>query len=213
MDMQTAFVPSPQFTSLAGPDRLERTKKALEANGFEVVVVDSLAEAKDAVLALIPEGSEVMTNTSRTLDEAGISAVLNESGKYDSIRNKLMAAYGDETKAREMRKLAAAPDFSLGSVHAVTEDGAVMIASMSGSQIGQYPYSAGKVIWVAGSHKIVRDEAEGVRRIHEHSLPLESERAQAAYGIQSAVKKLLTVRGDHAAGRYTLVLVNEHVGF
>ncbi len=212
MDMQVANTPSAEFTTVADPDRVARTKKALEANGFEVVVVDSLAEAKDAVLALIPEGSEVLTNTSRTLDEAGISAAINESGKYDSIRNTLNAAYGDQSKAREMRKLGAAPDFSLGSVHAITEDGAVMIASMSGSQIGQYPYSAGKVIWVAGSHKIVADEDHGNRRIHEHSLPLESVRAQAAYGIQSAVKKLLTIRGG-MPGRFTLVLVNEHVGF
>ena len=99
-----------------------------------------------------------MTNTSRTLDEIGVTAEINESGRYDAVRGKMMALYGDPTKKREMRKIAAAPDFALGSVQAVTEDGEVLIASATGSQLGQYPYSAGKVIWVAGTHKIVADD-------------------------------------------------------
>ena len=213
MTAVTAFKPISDFAELADEASLARTKKALEANGFEVFVVDSGAEAKAKVLELIPAGSEVMTNTSKTLDEIGVSKEINESGRYDAIRPKMMALYADPTKKREMRKIAAAPDFALGSVHAITEHGEVIIASASGSQLGPYPYSAGKVIWVAGTHKIVDDHDHGRRRIKEHTFPLENERAQAAYGMGSSIHKELTIRGDSAPGRYTLVLIREHIGF
>lgn len=212
MNAVTPFKPDPKYTALAEEETIERTKKALEANGFEVFVVDSATEAKAKVLELIPEGAEVMTNSSKTLDDIGLSAVLNESGKYDALRPKLMALFADPNKKREQRKVAAAPDFSLGSVNAITETGSVIIASASGSQISQYPYAAGKVIWVAGTHKIVRDAAEAERRLKEHALPLENERALAVYGFNSALLKVLTIHGDRP-GHYTLVLIREHLGF
>jgi hypothetical protein len=212
MNAVAAFKPDPKYTALAKEDTIERTKKALEANGIEVFVVDSAAEAKAKVLELVPEGAEVMTNASKTLDEAGISAAINDSGKYDALRPKLMALYADPKKKREQRKVAAAPDFALGSAHAITEDGHVIIASASGSQLGQYPYAAGKVIWVAGTHKIVRDDAEAERRLKEHALPLENERALATYGFNSALLKILHIRGDRP-GHYTLILIREHIGF
>ena len=90
--------------------------------------------------------------------------------------------------------------------------GDVVIASGSGSQIGQYPYAAGRVILVAGTHKIVRDGDEARRRLTEHALPLENERMLGAYGRGSAIKKVLTVHGD-APGRFTVVLIREHLGF
>jgi hypothetical protein len=212
MNAVTAFTPDPRHIALADDVTIARTQKALEANGFEVFVVENSAEAKAKILELIPEGSEVMTNTSKTLDEIGISAAINESGKYDAVRPKLMALYGDPNKKREQRKVAAAPDFSLGSVAAVTEDGHLVIASASGSQLGQYPYAAGHVILVAGTHKIVEDDAAAERRLNEHAFPLENERALAAYGMNSALLKILTLRGERP-GRVTVVLIREHLGF
>jgi hypothetical protein len=206
------FRPHPRYTTPAEDHVIERTKAALEANGFEVFVVDNAAEAKAKVLELIPEGAEVMTNTSKTLDEIGISREINESGRYEAVRPKLMALFGDPTKKREQRKVAAAPDFSLGSVHAITEDGDIVIASGSGSQIGQYPYAAGRVILVAGTHKIVRDIDAAHLRLREHALPLENERMLGAYGRGSAIKKVLTIHGE-APGRLTLILIREHLGF
>lgn len=207
-----AFQPHSRYTTLAEDHVIDRTKAALEANGFEVFVVDSGAEAKAKILELIPEGSEVMTNTSKTLDEIGISQAINESGKYDAVRPKLMALFGDPTKKREQRKVAAAPDFALGSAHAITETGDVVIASGSGSQIGQYPYAAGRVILVAGTHKIVPDVERAQLRLREHALPLENERMLGAYGRGSSIKKVLTIHGD-APGRFTVVLIREHFGF
>ena len=116
-----------------------------------------------------------------------------------------------------MRKLGAAPDFAVGSVHAVTEDGHLLIASNTGSQLPAYVYSAGKVIWVVGAQKIVKDLDEGMKRLREYVLDLETARARKAYGLpddwNSFYSKVLVFRREVNPGRTHLVLVNEALGF
>jgi len=95
----------------------------------------------------------------------------------------------------------------------VAEDGRVIVASRSGSQLGLYVSGAGKVIWVVGAQKIVCDVAEGLRHMEEYSLPLEDQRAQKAYGIHSEIAKLLIFNKEVIPGRITLILVKEESGF
>ena len=106
---------------------------------------------------------------------------------YDAIRPQLFKM-DRQTRRREMRKLASAPDYVVGSVHAVTEDGVLVVASFSGSQLGPYASGAGHVIIVAGTKKIVPDLETGLRRIREYSYPLEEHAALArrtAWGVAS----------------------------
>jgi hypothetical protein len=117
------------------------------------------------------------------------------------------------TQGDDIRRLGSAPDVMLGSVHAVTETGSMLAASMGGGQLGPYASGAGRVILVVGTQKIVSDVDEGLRRIHEYALPLENARAQAAYGIDSAVNKILIINREIVPGRITVVLVDEILGF
>ena len=204
--------PNPAFGALASDARIAAAVAALRANGFDVLVVDTAAEAKAKVLERVPQGAEVFTSLSRTLEVTGIGKELNESGRYDAIRPKV-AKLDRATQGREIRKLAAAPDYVVGSVHAVTEDGQVLIGSGSGSQIGHYAYEAGKVIWVVGTQKIVRDVADGLRRIEEYSLPLENQRMLDAIGRPSALAKVLIMKKGYPPDRITLILVKENLGF
>ncbi|TME21678.1 MAG: hypothetical protein E6I68_10760, partial [Chloroflexi bacterium] len=66
---------------------------------------------------------------------------------------------------------------------------------------------------VVGMQKIVPDLEEGLRRIDEYSYALEDARAQAAYGISSAVNKILIINREIIPGRITVVLVDEVLGF
>ena len=86
-----------------------------------VEVVPDLDAARDAVLARIPEGSVVMTNTSMTLQETGIAAAIDDGGPYESARNKMMAL-DFATQLQQMKAIAGQPDYALGSVHAVSRD-------------------------------------------------------------------------------------------
>jgi hypothetical protein len=207
-----AVTPVEEFAKLAVNERIERTSKALEANGIQTLVAEDRAEAKRLFFELIPEGSEVFLGASVTLEQLGLAADVDQSGRFDAIRPK-MYAMNRETQGREIRKLISAPDFAAGSVHAVTEDGHVLIASATGSQLGPYASGAGKVIWVVGAQKIVKDLNDGLRRLNEHVVPLEEEHMQQLYKVSTSVNEMLIVNRATRPGRITMIIVKEELGF
>src|SRR6476659_6153970 len=160
--------PSETATAEFGPlrprDQIEAASEALGGHGVTSVVVDSGEDAKDAVLSMLPVGAEIFNNTSRTLESIGLAEVIERSGAFHPLRLRLYQM-DHEMQRREMRQLAAAPDFVVGSAHAVTTDGSLLVASASGSQLGPLVSGAGEVILVIGGQKVVADVATGLRRI------------------------------------------------
>ena len=202
---------SDRFTALPDDQALTATVTALEEHGFSVEVVDGLDAAREAVLARIPHGSSVMTNTSVTLQETGIADAINNDGPYESARNR-MFALDFATQAQEMKAIGGQPDYALGSVHAVTRDGTLVIASASGSQLASYSWGAANVIFVIGAQKLVPTLEAAHQRIYQHSLILEDARAQAAYGQHSSVGKVLEIHQE-LPGRIHVVLIRQSVGY
>jgi hypothetical protein len=200
-----------RFTTLPDDATLAATVVALEEHGFSVEVVDDVEAARDAVLAHIPEGASVMTKTSVTLQETGIAEAIDGGGRYESARTRMMAL-DFATQLQEMKAVAGQPDFALGSVHAVTRDGTLVIASASGSQLASYAWGAANVIFVVGAQKLVPNLDTAHERIVEHSFPLEDARAYAAYGQNSRVGKVLEIHQEDP-GRIHVVLVRQAVGF
>jgi hypothetical protein len=200
-----------RFTTLPDDRTLAPVVTALEEHGFSVEVVDDLDAAREAVLARIPRGSSVMTNTSVTLQETGIADAVNDSGDYDSARVK-MAGLDFATQLQEMKAIGGQPDYALGSVHAVTRDGTLVIASASGSQLASYAWGAANVIFVVGAQKLVPTLEAARERVYQHSLVLEDARAIAAYGQHSSVGKILEIHQE-LPGRIHIVLIREAVGF
>ena len=201
------------YNQIATPELVAQTKLNLEARGFVVHLATTKDDAKNLALSLIPEGSEVMTMSSVTLGETGIDAVLNNSGKYNAIRDKL---YGldRQTQAKEMKILGSVHDYAIGSVQAITVDGEIVVASATGSQIPAYAYSSNKVIWVVGTQKITTDLMDGMKRLNEYVLPLESERAHKAYGVPgSSVNKVLIYNKEVIPERVHIILVSEVLGY
>ena len=209
--MSTTATPD-RFTSLPDEHALAATVVALEEHGFSVEVADDLDAARATVLARIPEGSSVMTNTSVTLAETGIADAINDgAGRWESARNK-MFALDFATQAQEMKAIGGQPDYALGSVHAITADGTLVIASASGSQLASYAWGAANVIFVVGAQKLVPTLDAAHQRIYQHSLPLEDARAQAAYGQHSQVGKVLEIHQE-LPGRIHIVVIRRQVGF
>ena len=207
-----AVTPIEIFAKQANDERIARTSKALEANGIKTLIAENGPEAKRLFFGLVPEGAEVFLGASVTLETLGIKDEIDKSGKYEALRPK-MFALNRETQGREIRKLGGAPDYAAGSVHAVTEDGHVLIASNTGSQLGPYASGAGKIIWVVGSQKIVKDLNEGLRRIQEYVVPLEEEHMQQLYHVSTNVSKLLIVNREIRPDRITMIIVKEELGF
>ena len=208
--MSTIATPD-RFTTLPDEPMIASAVTALEEHGFSVEVVDDLDAARQAVLARIPDGSSVMTNTSVTLQETGIADAINGGGHYDSARNR-MFALDFATQAQEMKAIGGQPDYALGSVHAVTQDGTLVIASASGSQLASYAWGAANVILVVGAQKLVPTLEAAHQRIYQHSLVLEDARAIAAYGQHSSVGKILEIHQE-LPGRIHIVLIRQAVGF
>jgi hypothetical protein len=202
---------APPFTEAASTERIDRVAEALARHNIEAMVVDTGAEARERVLSMLPEGAEVHWGTSRTLEEIGLTPELLAEGRYDAIRPRYLQM-DRATQAREIRKLSAAPDFMLGSVQAITDDGALVVASYSGSQIGPYAIGAGRVILVVGSQKIVADLDEGMRRAREHVQPYEDASLRNRIGVPTKLAKLLVIFEDASPGRVTVILVREPVG-
>jgi hypothetical protein len=209
--MITALELDQEFNRLATEAQVARTVRALEANGIQVFVVENGEEARARVLELIPAGAEVYNSASRTLDLTGLAGDIQTATRFRPVRAQLRDL-DRTTQQKEIRKLTASPDVLVGSVHAITEQGQILIASALGTQLGAAAWGAGLVIWVVGTHKLVPTLADGLRRIQEYCYPLEDARTRQAYGQASAVNKLLIVNGERP-GRIKVVLVNQILGF
>lgn len=209
---EATATPAASFADPVSAEILERTALALKANGFAVEILDDAAVARGRVRDLIPEGASVFTSASETTRLSGIEEDVNTSGRYDALKPRVLAM-DRATQGDDIRRLLANPDVVVGSVHAITETGSILVASASGSQLPAYAGGAGRAIWIVGAQKIVPDLATGVRRLEEHTLPLETVRAQAAYGKPSAINRLLVLNAEPFPGRVTVLLVREAIGF
>ncbi|MGP7999236.1 MAG: LUD domain-containing protein [Streptosporangiaceae bacterium] len=208
----TIPIPATSFADPAPAERLERAAAALAAHGFIVEILDDAAAARARIKDLIPEGASVFTGASETLRLSGIEDDISTSGRYDAVKTRGQAL--DRVKdLREIWRLMSTPDVIVGSVHAVTETGSLVIASASGSQLPGYAGGAAHAIWIVGAQKVVPDLPTALRRVEEHSLPLENARAQAAYGQPSAINRLLILNAELEPGRGTVLLLREAIGF
>jgi len=205
-------MPTTSFTDPAPAQRLERAAAALTAKNFAVEILDDAAAARTRVKDLIPEGASVFTGASETLRLSGIDADINTSGRYQAIKPQTLAM-DRITAADDIRRLRAVPDVVVGSVHAVTETGSLVAASGTGSQLPAYAGGAARAIWIVGAQKLVPDLPAALRRVEDHCLPLESARAQVAYGQPSAINRLLILNAEPHPGRGTVLLLREAIGF
>ena len=200
------------YTTPASTAELEALAARLKERNFEPVIVEDAAAARTAVLERLPEGSEVHTAKSKTLEDIGVLQELMESDRYDFLRKRYFKM-DRNTQAREMRKLVAAPDIMVGSVQAVTEAGQLVVASASGSQMGPYSAASGKLIVVVGSQKIVPDLEAAMRRIHEYVTPYEDARLRAQMGVGTKLARVLILEQDFMPGHTTVILVKQPVGY
>ncbi|WP_326640549.1 lactate utilization protein [Streptosporangium sp. NBC_01755] len=209
---ETGLAIDTRFQRPATEERLQRAAAALREKGYAVEIVDTPAEARAAVNRMLPDDESILTVSSETLRTSGLDDDINTSGRFDAVRPKLMRLR-EEERLHQMRAIGAAPDVVVGSVHALTEDGRLLTASGSGSQLGPYSFGAGRVIWVVGSQKIVPDLDTALRRIETYAYPREDVRAREAYGVPATLSKILIVNNEMFPGRITVVLVREPIGF
>lgn len=199
------------YAAAATEEDLQAVAGRLRERNFEVLIVDSAAEARAAVLERLPEGAEIHSGKSKTLEDAGLFQTLMESDRYEFLRKRTLKM-DRRAQADEIRKLTAAPDVMLGSVQALTAAGQLVAASASGSQIGPYASGARLLILVVGSQKLVPDLDTALARIREHVQPYEDARLREQLGVGTKLARILILEQDFMPGRTTVVLVRQPIG-
>lgn len=200
-----------KFSESASEEMIQHVAGKLRKRNIEVVVVDDGDAARQAVLERLGDGAEVHSGKSKTLEDAGIFKALQESGRYDFLRDRYMKM-DRKTEARAIRKLIGAPDIMLGSVNALTEDGLLVATSATGSQLGPYASGGGKLLLVVGSQKIVSDLNTALKRIREHVFPWEDAQVRERLHVGTVVGKILIIEREWIADRTTVVLVRQPIG-
>ena len=198
---------------LPDDETVDKAVENLEANGFEVVVVDSADEALATLKRHIPDGASVMNGHSTTLEEIGFDEYLTEGDhEWEALPNEIRGI-DDDAERQAVRREAQTADQFLGSVNAIAKTGELVAADRSGSRIGAYPFAAANVTIVSGVNKIVEDLDAALDRLESVAYPLENERAKDAYGVESAIAKQLIYRRETEEGRTTVVLIRDHFGY
>ncbi|MDQ2074200.1 lactate utilization protein [Haloarcula sp. NS06] len=198
---------------LPSEETIEETVENLEANGFEVIVVDSADDALAELQSLIPAEASVMNGHSTTLEEIGFDEYLSDGDHdWESLPDKIWSI-DDDAKRQAARRESQTADYFLGGINGISQTGELVAADRSGSRIGAYPFAASNVVIVSGANKIVPTLEDALDRLETVAYPLENERAKEAYGVDSAIAKQLILRQELEEDRTTVVLIREHLGY
>ena len=198
---------------LASPATIEKTVKALKERNVTPHVVQNKEEALETIKKLIPDGAPVMTGSSTTLQQIGFVDLL-KSGQHPwhNVKEAIVNEK-DPAKQQELRKQSVLSDYFLGSVHALTEDGIILVASASGSQIPAYAFTSSNLIWVVGAQKIVSNLDAAFERVRNYVLPLEDARMKSTGAAGSMTAKWFIFEREIMGRNIHLILVNEILGF
>jgi len=202
-----------ELDELPSDDAVEETVENLEANGFDVVVVDSAADALEVIQSHIPPEASVMNGHSTTLEEIGFDDYLSEGDhEWESLPDRIWSI-DDDADRQAARRDSQTAEYFLGSVNGISRTGELVAADRSGSRIGAYPFAASNVVIVSGINKIVPTLTDALDRLENVAYPLENERAQDAYGVESAIAKQLIFRQELEEGRTTVLLIRDTLGY
>lgn len=191
---------------------VQETIRALNARGFKAELVPDRRAALERVRELIPDGAEVMTGSSKTLEEIGlVGALASGDNRWNNLKAEIVAEK-DRGKQMKLRRMATFADYFLGSVHAITSKGQMVAGSASGSQLAAYAFGGKSLIIVAGTNKITEDLEEGLLRLREHSTPLEDRRMKSLGFPGTYLSKIFIYEGEMQRNVH-VILVNERLGF
>lgn len=203
------------YTTLASAESQQKAVEGLKGRRFEPIMVENGAKALELIKTLIPKGASVMNGASNTLEQIGyIDYLKSDQHQWNNLHAAIVAEKDPAAQAI-LRRQALISDYYLGSVHALSETGEMVIASNTGSQLPHIVYSSPNVIFVVGVQKIVPTLEDGRTRLREHVVSLEEEHMQTKYKVHTALNKEFLYHGESVfTGRsITVLLVNEKLGF
>src|SRR5665213_2195859 len=203
------------YTKLASKESVEKASAALTTHSFKPMTLATGQDAFEYIKKTIPAGASVMNGASTTLQQIGYVDYLKAGTHGWNNLQAAVVAEKDPAKQTVLRKQSVISDFYVGSVHAATETGELVIASNSGSQMPELAYTSPNLILIVSTKKIVRTVQDAFDRIEKHVVPLEDARMKQVAGYGTAHNKTLILHAENPAlGRSVhVVFVQEDLGF
>lgn len=202
------------YQTLPAEETIIATETALREKGFDVHRVATGIEALTWIQNTIPAGASVHNGSSQTLQQIGLVDYLKSNEHPWKNLHALALQEADPVKKARLSKEAVLADWYLGSVHAVSQTGELVIASASGSQLPSIVFTSDNVILVVSTKKITPTIQEALVRLHEVVVPQEDARMKTTGAPGTVVSKTLIYERHPGWGRTVhVVLVNEDLGF
>lgn len=195
--------------------------KNLQRRNFEAFYCPTAAEAVEKVSALIPDGSSVTWGGSMTIRDMGLTEALHKRNL--NVLDRDLAADCDE--AQRIYREAFSTDFYLSGVNAISEDGVIVNIDGNGNRVAAITFGPKKVILVVGLNKVTQDVQSALARARSTASPINAARFDIKTPCQvdgichncnspeSICNYIHFMRNSHPAGRHTVVLVGEDLGY
>ena len=203
-------------------EMLTEVAENLRKKNFEVVVVKDGAEALNAALELIPEGSVVGMGGSMTVREIGLLDALR-AGNYDLCDQYEEGISKEENFRRRRRGLTA--DVFVTGTNAITREGALVNIDGIGNRVAAISFGPEKVVLIVGRNKICDDIHKALDRVQNYVAPKNAKR----FGVDTPCVKTgecedcaapqricniySIIRRQMHPGRIHVILVDEDLGF
>ena len=194
-------------------DIVKKTAREIEKRGIHVIISPDCEDALEQLKKIIPAGAEVMSGSSTTLIEIGYEEYILAGTSEWNIVHERISQENDDSKRAELRRKSVAADYFISGANAIAQSGEIVACDASGSRTGAWPFAAGHLILVVGINKIVPTLNDALERVREYAYRLENVRAQKVYGTPSILGKCVILAHEKNAGRITLILIKEALGY
>ena len=195
--------------------------KNLQRRNFNATYCPTAAEAVSKISAMIPDGSSVTWGGSMTIRDMGLTEALHKRN-LNILDRDLVA---DRDEAQRIYREAFSADYYLSSVNAISEDGVIVNIDGNGNRVAAITFGPKNVIFVVGLNKVTQDVESALARARSTASPINAARFDIKTPCQidgvchncnspeSICNYIHFMRNSHPAGRHTVVLVGEDLGY
>lgn len=191
--------------------------KWLEKRNMEGYYFETSAEAVEAALKMMPEGSVIAHGGSATFSESGMLEAI-QNGNYTLIDRA-------SQNARENFAKAVMSDYYFMSTNAITLKGELVNIDGNSNRVACLCHGPSHIMMFVGMNKVAADVESAVKRVRTYACPANADRLnrQTPCGITGVCgdcladdcfcnQIVITRRSGHK-GRIKVFLIGEELGF
>ena len=208
-----------KYRKLFGEQRCKKAMEVFTQKGWTVHYVENREIARNLLFeTIIPKNVSIGLGGSETLAAIDVLPVLR-SGDY-----QFFDRYNCKNHFEVCRDSLMA-EFFLTGANALTLTGEMVNLDCSGSRVAAMAYGPRKVVVVVGANKLCSTLDEAITRVqsiapmnckrNNHTTPCVQDGICAECNIPARMCNhlLITMSAQKFSGKYTLVLINEDLGF